>query len=91
MKNGLFYHPGEVLKEVYMKDLNLNVVELSLICNSSSEEIEAIVNGQKDITPQMALLLGRALNTGGEIWISMQQEYDLRNGETNPQASCYID
>ena len=77
IKNKNPLHPGEVLNEVYMKEMSLNQSQLAELCNCTPRKINEIVNGKRGISPQFAIELETAIGTSAEMWVKMQAEYDL--------------
>ena len=77
IKNPKPMHPGTVLNEVYMKEMNLNQSQLAEKCKCSPRKINEIVNGKRSISPDFALILERVLGTTAEMWVRIQAEYDL--------------
>ena len=70
-------HPGKVLSEVYMSQMDLNQTALAKLCGCSPRKITEIVNGKRAISPSFAIVLERVLGTTAEMWVRMQAEYDL--------------
>ena len=70
-------HPGKVLAEVYMSQMDLNQTALANLCGCSPRKINEIVNGKRAISPSFAIVLERVLGTTAEMWVRMQAEYDL--------------
>ena len=70
-------HPGKVLSEVYMSQLDLNQTALANLCGCSPRKINEIVNGKRGISPSFAIILESVLETSAEMWVRMQAEYDL--------------
>lgn len=70
-------HPGELIREEYMKPLKLTVTSLAASLGISRKTLSTIVNERAGVTPDMALRLSRAFSTSPELWMSMQQGYDL--------------
>lgn len=70
-------HPGEVLREDFLKPLQITPNRLAMDIHVPATRINAIVNGQRSITVDTAMRLGRYLGTGPEIWMSLQTRYDL--------------
>lgn len=70
-------HPGTVLNEVYMKEMNLNQSQLAELHGCSPKKINEIVNGKRSISAQFALELEQTIGTSAEMWVRMQAEYDL--------------
>lgn len=77
IKNPKPMHPGQVLAEVYMNEMELNQTDLAKLCECSPRKINEIVNGKRGISPSFALVLEKVLKTSAEMWVRMQAEYDL--------------
>lgn len=70
-------HPGEVLREDFLKPLGLSQYALAKALAVPEIRISAIVNGKRAITPDTALRLGRFFGTSAEFWLGIQTSYDL--------------
>lgn len=70
-------HPGIVLFEIYMTEMNLNQTALAKLCKCSPRKINEIVNGKRGISPSFAIILESVIGTSAEMWVRMQAEYDL--------------
>jgi len=70
-------HPGEVLKEEFMKPLGLSANALARTLLVPANRISAIVNAERSVTADTALRLARALGTSPEFWLNLQKQYDL--------------
>lgn len=70
-------HPGTVLNEVYMKEMNLNQSQLAELLGCLPKKINEIVNGKRSISPQFAIDLEATIGTSAEMWVRMQAEYEL--------------
>ncbi|HMV45994.1 MAG TPA: HigA family addiction module antitoxin [Leptospiraceae bacterium] len=77
IKNPKPLHPGQVLFEIYMKEMGLNQSQLAEKCKCSPRKINEIVNGKRAISPDFALVLEKVIGTTPEMWVRMQAEYDL--------------
>ena len=75
--NPLPMHPGKVLAEVYMSQLDLNQTALAKLCSCSPRKINEIVNGKRAISPSFAITLESVLGTSAEMWVRMQAGYNL--------------
>jgi len=73
-------HPGFILKEE-LKDRRLSAAAFALRLRVPPQRIQEIVAGKRAITPETALRIGIALETGARIWLAMQQAHDLRKVE----------
>jgi antitoxin HigA-1 len=74
-------HPGEVLREGYLKPLGLTVTETALKLGVSRKALSDIVNEKAGISPIMALRLAKAFNTTPGLWLNMQSKYDLQRAK----------
>jgi len=70
-------HPGEVLREDFLKPLGLSQYALSKAIGVPQIRVSEIVNGKRAITPDTALRLARYFRTSAEFWMGMQATYDL--------------
>ena len=70
-------NPGEVLLEEFMKPLGISANQLALRMNVPPNRITAILHGQRGVTADTALRLGRVFNTSAELWMGLQEDYDL--------------
>jgi len=70
-------HPGEMIKEMYMKPLKLTVTSLAASLGISRKTLSTIINERASVTPDMALRLSRAFSTTPALWLNMQRGYDL--------------
>ena len=79
-------HPGEILKET-LDDLGMSMNRLALALHVPANRISGIVAGQRAITGETALRLGRYFNTTPDYWINMQAQYDLETARDQWDAS----
>lgn len=70
-------HPGEVLKEDFMDELGLSARQVAKLLGVPANRISQIVRGQRSITADTALRLSRWLGTTPELWLRLQERYDL--------------
>jgi len=70
-------HPGGILKRHYLEPLSLTITELSKRLGVSRKTLSKIINEHGSVTPEMALRLSKAFNTTPELWLNLQQNYDL--------------
>ena len=70
-------HPGEILGEE-LKARGIKGAEASRQIDVPENRIPAIVRGDRNITADTALRLGRWLGTGPEFWMNLQVSYELR-------------
>jgi len=70
-------HPGGILRRQYIEPLSLTISELANMLGVSRKTLSKIVNEHGSITPDMALRLSKAFKTTPELWLNLQQNYDL--------------
>ena len=70
-------HPGEILREDYMKPLRLSMNRLALALHVPVTRISEIVHERRSITADTALRLGRYFKTSARFWLNLQAAYDL--------------
>ena len=71
-------HPGEFLREEFLKPLGLSPGALAKVCGVPRGRIERVVTGQRGVTADTALRLARALGTSPDVWLSLQNDYDVQ-------------
>ena len=71
-------HPGEILREEFMKPRDLSQNALARALNVPPRRINEIVMEKRSITADTALRLARFFNTTAELWTGLQADYDLR-------------
>lgn len=70
-------HPGGILKRHYLEPLSLTISSLSGKLKVSRKTLSKIINERGSITSEMALRLSKAFGTTPELWLNLQQNYDL--------------
>ena len=70
-------HPGEVLREEFLKPLGLSVNALAIALRVPATRMAMIANGERSVTADTALRLARFFGTSAEFWIGLQAMYDL--------------
>ena len=74
-------HPGEIVKEDVLLALRLSVSEAARQLGISRQTLHRILSGKQGVTPDMALRLGKFCGNGPEMWLRMQQAFDLWSAE----------
>jgi addiction module HigA family antidote len=72
-------HPGEVLREEFMKPLGLSANALALALRVPATRIGDILRAEKPraVTADTAIRLARYFGTTPEFWLNLQSAYDL--------------
>src|SRR5438105_11467876 len=71
-------HPGEILREEFMKPRGLSQNSLARALRVPPRRINEIVQEKRGITADTALRLGRYFGTTAEMWAGLQADYELR-------------
>ena len=74
-------HPGEQLREEFMKPLALSAYRLAKDTGVPVTRIQAIIAEKRGITGDTALRLARYFRTTPEFWLNMQRDYELEMAE----------
>ena len=74
-------HPGEVLREEFLIPLNISAGALAKICGVPRTRIERLTNEETSVTADTALRLGKALKTSPQLWLNLQNAYDMQMAE----------
>ncbi len=74
-------HPGETLREDFLKPLGLSVNRLAMDLHVPAPRINDIARGRRAITADTALRLGRYFGMDPRFWINLQAHYDLELAE----------
>ena len=76
-------HPGSILREDILPELNLSVTEAAKKLGVSRVSLSRLINEKSAISPEMALKIENWLGVenGGraELWAGMQLDYDMWN------------
>jgi addiction module HigA family antidote len=70
-------HPGEVLREEFLVPLDMSAGALAKVCGLPRTRIERIAAEKIGVTADTALRLGKALNTSTQLWLNLQNRYDV--------------
>ena len=70
-------HPGEILREEFIKPLGLSAGQVAKACGITRTRIERIVSEQIGISGDTALRLGRLFGTTPQFWMNLQQHFLL--------------
>ncbi|MGH9429083.1 MAG: HigA family addiction module antitoxin [Terriglobia bacterium] len=81
-KNGMRpVHPGEVLREDYLRPLGMSANALAKALNVPTPRINDIVRERRSITADTAMRLARYFGGDARSWLNLQTAYDLRVAE----------
>jgi addiction module HigA family antidote len=70
-------HPGAILREMWLKPLNLSVTQAATQLKVSRKTLSEIVNERAAVTPEMAIRLELAFGKSAQSWLGHQAAHDL--------------
>ena len=70
-------HPGEMLREEFMKPLGLSANALAIALRVPATRISQIVNERRGITADTAYRLATYFGTSADLWMNLQTTYEL--------------
>ena len=74
-------HPGAMLREDALPALDLSVKAAAARLGISRQTLHRILAETAPITPEMAVRIGKLCGNGPQLWLAMQQAYDLFHAE----------
>ena len=74
-------HPGETLREDFMKPLGLTANRLAINLRVPAARIGEIVNGRRAITADTALRLARYFGTSPQFWTNLQSNFEIERAQ----------
>jgi len=83
MNNMRPIHPGEIIKEEYLKPLDMSVNALAVALRVPASRINDVVRQKRGVSIDTALRLARYFNTTSQFWMNLQISYDLKIATQN--------
>jgi len=74
-------HPGDTLREDFLKPLGLSANRLALELRVPVTRVNDIVRGKRAISADTALRLARFFETTPQFWMNLQTNYELELAE----------
>jgi len=72
-------HPGDILKTEFMEPMGVSAYELAKVL--SFPGIYEVVRGDRAISADTAIRLGKYFGLPAQFWLNLQNDYDLRIAE----------
>jgi addiction module HigA family antidote len=73
--------PGQILLHEFIEPYNLTRNSLAKHLDVSATAVSEIVEGQRSISPVMAIRLGLCFNTTPQFWSNLQQQFDIESAQ----------
>src|SRR6201997_579464 len=70
-------HPGEVLREEFLKPLNLSAYQLARRLRVPPPRVNDIVLERRGISADTAVRLARFFGTTEQFWLNLQANYEI--------------
>lgn len=70
-------HPGETLKEEFLKPMGISQTRLSLDTGMPQSRIQEIIAGRRGISADTAVRLATYFGNSAEFWLNCQTAYEL--------------
>jgi addiction module HigA family antidote len=70
-------HPGEMLLEEFLKPLRMTQAEAARQMAVPLNRLNELIRGKRGVTADTALRLAKLLKTDPEIWMNLQNQWDL--------------
>ncbi len=69
-------HPGDILKTEFMEPMNVSAYALAKALNFPG--IYEVIRGERAISADTAVRLGKYFDLPAQFWLNLQNDYDLR-------------
>ena len=79
-------HPGEMLREEFLRPLSLTQAELARRIGVSFPRVNELVHGKRAMTPDTALRLERLFGVEAQFWLNLQLAWDLYHAARSDAA-----
>jgi antitoxin HigA-1 len=79
-------HPGEVLKEEFLKPLGVTAYRLAKSTKIPLTRISEIIKGRRRVTADTALRLSTFFGNSPRFWLGLQNDFDLEEEEAKIQC-----
>lgn len=74
-------HPGRFLELEFLEPLGITPYALARAIGVDPPRVYKVVAGERGITADTALRLGRYFGTSAQYWLNLQTHYDLKVAE----------
>ena len=70
-------HPGEMLLEEFLRPLGMTQSEAARRMEIPLNRLNEVIRGRRGVTADTALRLAKLLDTDPEIWMNLQNQWDI--------------
>ena len=82
-KNILAFHPGCYVADI-IEDMGISQAEFALRMGTTPKTLSNLVNGQINISNDLAKKISVMIGTSPEVWLNLQSAYDQKIIKTFP-------
>ena len=82
-----FIHPSDHLEE-FLEDLGITRSQFADVLRVAPYRVSQIMNRRAPITADIALRIAKAFSTDAEMWMNLQQMYDLEVARATVDVSA---
>ena len=87
MCDAKFIHPSDHLEE-FLEDLDITQSQFAKVIGVTPYRVSQIMNRRAPITADIALRIAKAFSTDAEMWMNLQQMYDLEVARATVDVSA---
>lgn len=80
-------HPGEILREEFIKERNLTITEVASGLGITRTSLSAVCNEHVGISSELAVKLSEAFGNTSQFWMNLQKNYELWHAEQKVNRS----
>lgn len=84
-------HPGEMLLKEFLEPMGMSQRELAGRLGVHYPRVNELVNGKRGVTTETALMLAKLFGTSAQLWLNLQNSYDLHRTLGDPDAEKKLD
>lgn len=76
-RSGRKVHPGEILREEFLKPMKLSAYALAKAIHVPAPRVNDIVLEKRGVTADTAVRLARFFGTSEQFWLGLQANYEI--------------
>ena len=80
-------HPGRILADQYLADLSISQRKVAEMIDVPPRRINQIIRGERAITPDTSLRLGKLFGQSDTYWLNLQKHYDIEMARESADLS----
>jgi len=80
-------HPGEFVREDILNEFGLSRKQLAELLGVSEKTINELADQKRELSPDMALRIGRFTKTNPRTWMNLQTSWDLWQASNRKEAA----